>query len=378
MTTADWVLAIFTALTLALVVLRVAFPERYARWVDLECDWLRRIGLHSEKSAERSGRFEKSRGFLLLMVLVLLATSVLWVLQGFLREGREVIVGVAPEKTRVAGEGDLDASVPLRSVVPIPLVDVTINDKGPFAFIIDTGAPLTVVSDDLAGSLGLPRASGRLPLGGGTSPLWFVEKLELREVSFERFGVASDASTDTRLLTMAELSERLGQEVRGILGFPMFSSCVVNLDFPAAKLRIGPSGPPGGLEEDQPHTVSWSDPQRPMVPVRVDGEGIRNLRLLVDTGFDGSILLEAPAPALPVREGPERRHVKRTFYGQRVYRVAELAVPLRIAGHAFEGVLAGFSENEPVEPRDGFLGMGLLKDFSLSLDARRRLFRLTR
>jgi predicted aspartyl protease len=377
-TTADWVLAIFTALTLALVVLRVAFPGRYARWVDLECDWLQRIGLHSETSAERSRRFEKSRGFLILMMLALLAASGLWALQSLLRETREVTVGIAPEKTRFSGEGDLDASVPLRSVLPIPLVDVTINDKGPFAFIIDTGAPLTVLSDDLAGSLGLPRASGRLPLGAGTSPLWFVEALELGDVSFERFGVASDASTDTRLLTMEELSERLGQKVRGILGFPMFSSCVVTLDFPDAELRIRASVAPGGLEEGERHTASWSDPQRPIVPVGVVGEGVRDLRLLVDTGFDGSILLEATAPKVSVTEGPERRHVKRTFYGQRIYRVAELAVPLSIAGHVFEGVPAGFSENDPMEPRDGFLGMVILKDFSLSLDARRRLFRLTR
>src|SRR5216684_4175785 len=37
-----------------------------------------------------------------------------------------------------------------------PIVEVSINGKGPYRFILDTGASVTVISDDLKDELALP------------------------------------------------------------------------------------------------------------------------------------------------------------------------------------------------------------------------------
>ena len=42
-------------------------------------------------------------------------------------------------------------------------VDTYVNDKGPFRFVVDTGADRTVISDTVAASLGLPSRRGNDP-----------------------------------------------------------------------------------------------------------------------------------------------------------------------------------------------------------------------
>src|SRR5258708_161374 len=52
-----------------------------------------------------------------------------------------------------------------------PIVDVSINGTGPYRFILDTGASMTVIADDLKIELALPSAvsSAHTPGGGPAS-----------------------------------------------------------------------------------------------------------------------------------------------------------------------------------------------------------------
>ena len=51
-------------------------------------------------------------------------------------------------------------SVPLQPYGPFYLVDVSINDKGPFKFVIDSGTTSTVLAASVAQELGLTQTAG--------------------------------------------------------------------------------------------------------------------------------------------------------------------------------------------------------------------------
>src|SRR5713101_5884884 len=79
-----------------------------------------------------------------------------------------------------------------KTVVPMelfggrPVVSVRVNDKGPFKFILDTGAAGTVVGEELAHELGLPdRGQTRAGRPGAGAPVPStmprIEKLEVGE-----------------------------------------------------------------------------------------------------------------------------------------------------------------------------------------------------
>lgn len=109
---------------------------------------------------------------------------------------------------------------------------VRVDERGPFQFVVDTGANRSVISDVLAERLGLP-AGGPVELHGiaGAST---VETARVRE--FEVAGLV------TRNLQMPVLSrQRLGAD--GLLGLDGLGGRMVQMDFKRRRLRLFRSRP---------------------------------------------------------------------------------------------------------------------------------------
>lgn len=64
-------------------------------------------------------------------------------------------------------------------------MDVTINGKGPYHFILDTGASLTVIADDLRDELGLAATSEAAGPGGILGQLVRIDALGIGEASLK-------------------------------------------------------------------------------------------------------------------------------------------------------------------------------------------------
>ena len=308
-----------------------------------------------------------------LLVLLLATSAGILIHRVFLDESTRISVTLSPAKMRLRGEAG-PARTEFRVVTPLPVIDVRINGSGPFPFVVDTGAACTLVAAHLADEL-LVRADTTLSLGDGESPLWYVERLDIGSATFEHFGVASDDSTDGGLLTMEELSDRIGHDVKGILGFSIFGSCQVVLDFPSGELRVR-----GARESDRQvrRVLAFEDPSRPIVQVFVKTDPVTPLRLLIDTGFSGSLQLGG-LRNLPLETSHQHAHGNRTFVGYEKVRGARLAAPIVIAGHRLERVVAQIlDEKIPLgEDRDGLIGMGLLRGCALSFDASEGLVEIT-
>ena len=113
-----------------------------------------------------------------------------------------------------------------RMVVPVML-----NGKGPFGFVVDTGANRTVVSTEVAAACGLPSA-GKAEVHGIAG----AETAELASV--RRLTVGSVGS---QKLTLPVLSRgRLGAD--GLLGVDILKGRRMSLDFVANRFEISASG----------------------------------------------------------------------------------------------------------------------------------------
>jgi len=112
------------------------------------------------------------------------------------------------------------------------VVPVFINGRGPFGFVVDTGANRSVVASELVGVCGLPSA-GQADVHGiaGAEPanLAAVKRLAVGEVS----------SSNLEMPTLPRA--RLGAD--GLLGVDILRGRRMLLNFAQNRFEIGPSGP---------------------------------------------------------------------------------------------------------------------------------------
>lgn len=129
----------------------------------------------------------------------------------------------------VSGEGPPKDDLPLATLPDDRLtVEVRVRGKGPFRFLVDTGADRTAVSSQLADRLALPRGSGvRMHSVSGSS--------KVGTASVSGLSVASRSLPDVT----APLLNADHVRADGILGTDVLRSALVRFDFRAKLLSIG-------------------------------------------------------------------------------------------------------------------------------------------
>lgn len=198
---------------------------------------------------------------------------------------------------------------------------VTVNGRGPFRFIVDTGANRSVVSDALAAQLGLePSGVGDVHSVHGVSvaPLVTVDQLHYGNVAL-----------NTTALPM--LSGRVLAGEQGLLGVDGMSNRRLRMDFERNCIEIVSS-------ENARRLRGWSMLQGDMrfghlVVVRGRINGIR-VHLLLDTGSDSSLANEALRDALNARLRRRPRAEQTIAYtaGQTIVLENAILVPRMMMG----------------------------------------------
>ncbi len=113
---------------------------------------------------------------------------------------------------------------------PLILLEAMVDEKGPFRFVLDTGAGGTIISPPLAKRLGIKpdkRSKPDKAVGAGgqveVHPVR-VKSLQVGEVRLEGLGAA--------ILDLTGISKALGTDIDGILGFNFLSRFRVTIDYP--------------------------------------------------------------------------------------------------------------------------------------------------
>jgi hypothetical protein len=268
-----------------------------------------------------------------------------------------------PRRTDVPAAG---VSVEMKRSGHLPVVSAMVNGKGPFRFAIDTGAAGVLRADStLVARLGLRKVGevrGGDPSGRNTRTMDVVEVQSL-EIGGARFEGLTAAVRDYN-------ERRMGDPVDGILGFALFSDCLLTLDYPGNRVKLERGALPAANGRD----VLAFDMGRgiPSVKLQVDSLWVD---ADVDAGSMGGFSLPASyAARLPLAEPPRVVGRARTVSNEFEITAAPLQGVVHLGAYEFSGAMISF---QPVFPMAN-VGSQVLRDFVVTFDLKNQRMRLKR
>jgi predicted aspartyl protease len=109
---------------------------------------------------------------------------------------------------------------------PLILLPVLVSGEGPYTFVLDTGASLTMVAEKLSSALGLPAGAEADGVGaGGMLPVSICTLDELA-IAGERLHDVEVAVGD-----LSAVEAAAGVESDGVLGYNVLSLFAVTIDY---------------------------------------------------------------------------------------------------------------------------------------------------
>jgi predicted aspartyl protease len=125
------------------------------------------------------------------------------------------------------------SGIPFELTNNLVILQGSINGSRPLAFILDTGASTTVISDSRAKELGL-KLEGKTDATtqGGSIAVSFVKGVSLNLSGVEFPGMTLAA------IRLSGLEAGLGRTVDGILGYEVFNRFVVEIDYASKVVRF--------------------------------------------------------------------------------------------------------------------------------------------
>jgi predicted aspartyl protease len=112
---------------------------------------------------------------------------------------------------------------------PLILVQASVNETGLYVFALDTGASATVVSSELADSLGIEMVSVSAATTGGG------HQASVSISSIDTFAIGTAKLYDLPIVVadfLGSLSQVLGTKIDGIVGYNYLKEFVVTIDYP--------------------------------------------------------------------------------------------------------------------------------------------------
>ena len=251
------------------------------------------------------------------------------------------------------------------------LVAVGMNGAGPFIFMIDTGAYVSLIRPDLAKQLKLPTQGIEHSSGVGGKGKGFAL---YRAKDF----VIGGGIRQSGVVLQDSFEFGYRQDIYGALAAGVLTATDTDLDFDAGQLRIYPDGRgerPGFtvIESEIPRI---SQPERGSrkisATVTLDGQPIR---CVLDTGSPTRLLLNRSAARRLGLWRDDRSYAPVRLNGiggtgpiSRIVRVDAL----EMGGAREERPLVTLLDNDVGNGFDGILGLSFLRRFNLSIDTRRR------
>jgi len=198
----------------------------------------------------------------------------------------------------------------LRMTVP-----VSIDGQGPFDFVVDTGAERTVLSEELANTLGLGRT--------GSAEVHSISGAQ----RFQTVTVPSLSVTSTPVRNVqAPLLKRGNLGAEGLLGIDSLQSKAILIDFAQRKIMVTPASKTPELKADDDDTIVIRARNRLGRLILADAAiGKRRIAVVIDTGAGHSV------GSLAMRKAAVKRGKAALLIPTMLHDVAGGSVPAEIA-----------------------------------------------
>lgn len=247
------------------------------------------------------------------------------------------------------------------------VVEAKINGRGPFPFLLDTGAGANVLNEDLADELGL-KATGSTQVGDPTNP----QSIKASIVPLDSIQIGDAVFHQVRILAWDRGALYAGERrPRGILGYPLFAKCLLTIDYGAERIELetGELSEADGVDV-LPYHVGHGG--IPVFEIKIAGKAVP---AHLDTGAMSGLSVPDEWDARFPLSGPVVV-VGRARTASKEYEIrgAQLNGALEIGGIRLESPEVRFSG----ALRTANIGTELLRSFRVTLDSANQRLRFER
>ncbi len=262
---------------------------------------------------------------------------------------------------------ELDSSiveVSMEFFGPRPVIEAKIEGKGPYRFLLDTGASGGVIDPGLAEELDLAPAGETLvgsPLGGAPQAVLRVMSSAV-EIGALRLRDVVWVTLDMQPMLAAP------DAPRGVISTRWFEGVLVTMDFQNRLISFRTGELPLGGKD-----VFQFEADTPLISIPVHVGNIE-VECVLDTGSPGGITLPAAyADSLLLKNEPVEVAKARTIDAEFSVLGAPLEGDVEIGKHRITNPEVRFSPTH----RHGAIGQGILSRFSVTLDIANNRIRLS-
>lgn len=278
---------------------------------------------------------------------------------------------LSPPDFKIAN-GKTSFSIPFELVDNRIFINVRLNGKGPYRFILDSGG-YGQISLELAREMKLPLGAEGQGVGAGQNVLAARET----KIAEMQIGDLHLTNQDIRAFSYADARHVLGSKpFHGVIGLPVFEHLVVKVDYERQRLTFTV---PSHFKYKGTGTVVPFELERFAPIVKGEIDGIMT-KFTIDTGSRSSLLLRSPfvesnnlrAKYAPLLEaitgwgggGAIRSQVTRT----KLLRLGPIEIqnPVTFFSLQKAGLLAATAGDA------GLVGAGILKRFNITFDYTRK------
>jgi predicted aspartyl protease len=255
------------------------------------------------------------------------------------------------------------------------IIQININGKGPFNFVLDTGVGLFIISDPkLIDSVSIKNLRNITIVGFGEGEALSAYVAPSVEVQFGS-AIAKNMPAAILKKDIFELSNYAGMPIHGLIGYEFFNSFIVRMNFPLNTLTIYSPESLYIPNKGQRIPLNIED-KKPYVTADIvleSGEKIP-AKFIIDTGAGHPVSLEKneglafkkPAVSIPGNLGMGLTGPIRGSIG----RISSLT----LGKYTLNNVIAAFPNYEDVGAkirsmnRNGNMGISILKRFNVIFD----------
>ena len=251
---------------------------------------------------------------------------------------------------------------------PLILLPVQVNNRGPFDFILDTGAGTSLLSTALAQELGVKiigSKDGQSAGGKVSVSLAKVDSLSVGEMKLNE--------VDVGVVDLGQISKTIGSKIDGDLGYNFLKHFRITINYHSCELRLED---PKRVESFAPRAqteipIRLANPAKPLILVDVYANGRGPFQFAIDTGTSTTAVAPGLAKQLGLKTSAGGAG---TTGGAAVNFLAGSLQSFQVGGARIDNmavVVADFFEmlSSAVGARlDGIVGYNFLRNYKVVVD----------
>ena len=184
---------------------------------------------------------------------------------------------------------------------PLILLPVRVNGRGPFEFILDTGAGTSLLSSELAAQLAVKiigSKDGQSAGGKVAVSLAKVDSLAVAETKVE--------DVDVGIVDLSRIGKTVGAQIDGDLGYNFLEHFRVTIDYRECEIRFEDPKRVESFARGAQTEVSMrlAGPAKPLILVDVHANGCGPFQVAVDTGTSTTAIAPELAQQLGLKPSP--------------------------------------------------------------------------